>query len=141
MAVEIPAIVKTVITVAPALKDIQLISGLIVALSTTNPINDADALSLLQKDIDQLKKTRQKLRDQNNKRVIKISDAMDCVENNVNGKLLLKMGQAIVNVLSGNAADVGSLIIDGINACFLEKALPQSSRRQRTTYRYAKREI
>jgi hypothetical protein len=127
---EIPPIVRTLVTLAPALARVPILRGLIIALNGVKPINDKQVLEELQAAKDKLKKVRTKLADDNNKYVIKVSEAMKCVEDNVSGKLLAGLGRAIIATLSGKAQDLGTEIIDPINRCMIEKRLRQDTPRK-----------
>jgi hypothetical protein len=127
---EVPAIVRTLITVAPALKNVPLLGKIIVALQGVKPINETKVLEELQAAKDKLRKQRKKLADDNNKYVIKVSEAMQCVEKNVDGALLAKIGRAVIDVLTGNPQDLGTEIIDPINRCMLENRLRQDTPRK-----------
>lgn len=136
----VPAIVEASVAVAPALRTLQLSRGLVVPLKPIQ-INEAKTQEQLQRAKDTQKQTRKRLRERYNKNVIKVKDAMECCENAIDGKLILQFGRAIVSTLTGNADDLGSLLLDKINACMIEKMLRQDSARERTTYRYSKRAI
>lgn len=143
MAVEtlVPTIVRAATTVAPALKDVRILRGFVAPLQGSG-FSEATAVQELQAAINKRVKTRRKLRDQMKKRVLKVSDAMDCVENNVgNGKIALSFGRALVDVLAGGTGGNIELLLDAVNKCLIEHALPQTAKRKRVTYRYAKREI
>lgn len=127
---EIPEIVKITTTMIPALQNIRLIRGLIIPLSSAGEMNQAKALEELQSELDKKKKTRQKLRDRQNIHVIKIKDAMQCVENSLNATVLLKFGKGILNVITGRSVEGGlDLLYDEINQCMLQKALQQKNKK------------
>jgi hypothetical protein len=112
---EIPPIVRTIVTLAPSIANLPLIRGLIIGLSGVKQINEKKVLEELQAAKDKLRKQRKKLADDNNKYVIKVSEAMKCVESNVDGALLAKVGRAIIATLSGSPQDLGTEIMDPIN--------------------------
>jgi hypothetical protein len=126
---EIPPIVRTIVTLAPSIANLPLIRGLIIGLSGVKQINEKKVLEELQAAKDKLRKQRKKLADDNNKYVIKVSEAMKCVESNVDGALLAKVGRAIIATLSGSPQDLGTEIMDPINKCMMEKRLRQDTPR------------
>jgi hypothetical protein len=126
---EVPAIIRTLVTLAPALRNVPLLGRLIVALQGVKPISETKVLEELQAAKDKLRKERKKLADDNNKYVIKVSEAMQCVEKNVDGALLSKIGKAVIDVLTGNPQDLGTEIMDPINKCMLENRLRQDTPR------------
>jgi hypothetical protein len=127
---EVPALVRTLITLAPALANVPILGRVIIALSAVKPINEKKVLEELQAAKDKLRKQRKKLADDNNKYVIKVSDAMQCVEKNIDGALLRKIGSSIIDVLTGSPKDLGTEIIDPINKCMLEERLRQDTPRK-----------
>lgn len=79
------------------------------------------------------------------KKVVKVSDAIDCVDEHLRDPdNLLALARMIVaeitKMSSGSLPDLSNFIMD-IAKCIREKALRQDSKRKRITYRYAKREI
>jgi hypothetical protein len=132
---EVPILIRTLVTLAPALANLPILRGVIIALSGVKPINEKKVLEELQAAKDKLRKTRKKLADDNNKYVIKVSEAMKCVEENIDGALLKKIGSTIIDVLTGSPKDLGTEIIDPINRCMMENRLRQDTPRhgQKTT--------
>lgn len=101
-------------------------------------------------------KTRKKVKvglKDDNKRVLKLSDAVECVESVLNGKDTGKfirdaIGSAFTQFLSPSGLnqnyDVDSwqdFIAKPITDCMRKKVLPQTSKRKSVTYTYSKREI
>jgi hypothetical protein len=130
LVVEVPPLIRTLVTLAPALRNLPVLGKLIVALSGVKQINDKQVLEELQAAKDKLRKQRKKLADDNNKYVIKVSEAMKCVENNIDGALLKKIGSTIIDVLTGSPKDLGTEIIDPINKCMMENRLRQDTPRK-----------
>jgi hypothetical protein len=127
---EVPPLIRTLVTLAPALKNVPILGRVIIALSGVKPIDGAKELEELQAAKDKLRKQRKKLADDNNKYVIKVSEAMKCVEKNIDGAMLSKIGRSIIDVLSGNPQDLGTEIIDPINKCMMEERLRQDTPRK-----------
>jgi len=135
---EIPAIVKTVTTLAPALRTVPVLRGVIVALNKV-PSNEHEALEKLEADANKKKEERRKLKRKNNKHVIKVSDAMDCVEKYAyDGKIALDFGKALISVITsgvtGTSTDLGDIMFGRISGCMIGKALQQRNKRRRGTY-------
>ncbi len=135
---EIPAIVRTVVELAPQLKNVQFLRGLIVPLSKV-PSNEHQALENLEADARKKKEERRKLKKKQNKHVIKVSDAMDCVEKYVyDGNVALDFGKALVSVITsgvtGSQTDLGDIMFGRISGCMIGKALQQKNKRRRGEY-------
>lgn len=83
------------------------------------------------------RKTR-KIKD--TKFVVSLDAAIKCVEDAINDKTLSRLGvlKLAAQLVSTSG---GSPIGDKIIECLRSKVLPQTAKRKRTTYRYAKREI
>ncbi len=129
--VEIVApIVEAALIVAPELIDVPVLGRVLLALTGGHPLNEHKALEDLQRSVDDQKKTRQKVRDRLGHRVIKVSDALKCVDDTLmSGNVLLLLGKAIVKNISGGQTDVGVLQYDPIQRCMIQKMLSQSSKR------------
>jgi hypothetical protein len=135
---EIPAIVRTVVDLAPALKEVPILRGLIVPLMKV-PGNDTQELENYLSAVDKRKKQRQKTRTKNARYVIKISDAMQCVEDTVmSGQIAIQFGKALVTNITGKTSGVsaGDGLYDQILQCMLKKRLQQKNKR--SWGRYAK---
>jgi hypothetical protein len=141
---EIPSVVKTVVELAPALKNIQLIRGLIIPLSKV-PSNETEALEKLQADANKKKEERRKLKKKQNKRVIKVSDAMECVEKYAyDGKIALDFGKALISVITsgitGTQTDLGDIMFGRMSGCMIGKALQQNNKRRSGEFKKKKPE-
>lgn len=133
---EIPEIVKITTTMIPALRNVQLIRGLVIPLSSTGDMNQAKALEQYQSEVDKKKRVRQKLRDDLNKRVIKVKDALQCVEDTLgSGAIGISFAKSLLNVINplktpGSATDMMDLLYGPIQECMIKKALTQTQKRK-----------
>jgi hypothetical protein len=130
---EIPEIIKVAKTFLPWLAKLALV-GKIIQLTGVGEMDENKALEQLQRAADNQKKVRQKVRDELNKRVIKVKDALDCVEKSVfDPKNILKLGKGILATIVGKGA-TGSfvdIIYAEIEACMKSKMLKQENKRTR----------
>jgi hypothetical protein len=121
----------------PQIGRIKLPSGSVISLAAlaTQTMHD-----YARNRIQNSAKQKTKKEDEDNKRVLKLNDAIDCVEETFTPeKVWIIFNQMIEVIVSGEDIDLD--IANPIIACFRANLLPQSSRRKRVTYRYAKREI
>lgn len=142
MAVEfvVEEAVETAITFAPWLTDIPVLGRILLLFAPGggNDLRAQEALQAAAKKNEQKRKTRIQ---KNARYVLKASDAMQCVEDNLNnGAILLAIGKGMLNVVAGrvggNAVD---LLEDKIFSCIESKVLAQDSKRVRTEEVYYKR--
>jgi hypothetical protein len=132
---EIPEIVKVTTSFVPALQNVKLIRGLLVPLHNTGQFNETKALEELQGQRDKNKKEREKLRQKNNIHVIKISDAMKCVEDNLyEGKAAIAFAKALLSTITGKGQDFGDVMFQKISQCMIDKALQQKNKRSLGKY-------
>lgn len=132
---EIPELVKITTTMIPALKEIRLIRGLIVPLQNAGTMNESRAIEFYNNEKAKNQEQRTRMKRDHNKKVIKISDAMQCVEDHVfDGRLALVFGKALLNVISGRAVDAGDILWGRISGCMIGKALQQDNARRRGEY-------
>jgi hypothetical protein len=125
---EIPEIVKFV---APVLRSIPLL-GRVIPLFQAGEFNEAKTLEQLQAQADKNKNTRQKLKDDTNKRVIKVRDALECVEKVCfDGRILIRIGKALLATIAGRSENLGDIMFGEIADCMLSKALQQDNRRRK----------
>jgi hypothetical protein len=123
-------LVEAALVIAPELVDIPVLGRVLLALSGAKPLDDTKAIEQLQRQEEEAKKTRQKVRDRLGHRVIKVSDALDCVEKTLfDGRLLLLLGKAIIKTIAGTSTQVGSLQYDPIAQCMIQKMLSQSGKK------------
>lgn len=129
---EIPEIVRITTTMIPALKDIKLIRGLIVPLQGAGIMNETKAVEAYDSQKKKNQEQRTRLKKKHNKQVIKISDAMQCVEDHCfDGKLALAFGKALMNTITGTKVDAGDILWGKISGCMIGKALQQKNQRRR----------
>jgi hypothetical protein len=120
-------LVEAALIIAPELLEIPVLGRILSGLAGAKPMNEAEALAKMQESLDQQKKTRQKVRDRLGHRVIKVSDALKCAEDTIfDGKLILRIGKAIIKNLAGTPTDSGVLMYDPIEQCMIQKMLTQS---------------
>lgn len=141
MAVEraLPALVPIIIRLFPGLTNIRLVRGLLIPLKSVDPSSETElARNLARKlKLDE----REKFRD--TAHVVRVSDVKECYEETMkDGGLMLtflkSLCQTLVDAKAKNAAEaVGNKLM----TCVRDKALTQTAKRKRTTYRYSKREI
>lgn len=132
---EIPEIVKVATSFVPALQNVKLIRGLIVPLQNTGQFNETKALEELLSQRDKNTKERAKLKKKNNVHVIKISDAMTCVEQNLyDGKAAIAFAKALLSTITGKGEDFGDVMFQKIAQCMVDKALQQKNKRSLGKY-------
>lgn len=127
-------LVETALTFAPWLVDVPVL-GRICLLLSPHGGNDLKALEELQRQADQKKTDRKTRVDQNARYVLKASDAMKCVEENIcNGGVLLALGKAILNTLAGKGgAAAPDILTEKIFVCIESKTLRQDTPRRKLT--------
>src|SRR3954462_7568765 len=127
----IPEILKVATTMVPALRTVPIVRGLIVPLSQTGNMNETKALEQYDASRDKNKKEREKVRNKNNKHVIKVKDALQCVEDSLgSGKIGLAFAKALLSVITAGAGaskDMIDIIYGPIQDCMLKKALSQKN--------------
>jgi len=129
---EIPEIVKVTTTMIPALQNVRLIRGLIIPLQGAGSMNETKAIEAYEATKRKSQEQRTKLKQKYKKNVIKISDAMQCVEDHCfDGKLALVFGKALLDVVTGGKADAGDILFGRIAGCMVGKALQQKNKRRR----------
>lgn len=124
---------------APVLLELPVVGRLLAPFFQT-PGTETKAVENLQKAADRQKDTRQKRKDDNNKYVIKVKDAMQCVEDHLgDGKLLWTLVKSLAHTVIGRTQIGPDVIMDEIFLCLEENALRQDTPRVRRTVRYSKR--
>lgn len=124
--------VETALEFVPTLLEVPVLGRILVALGFGHPQDATKALEELQKAADAEKKTRQKERDRHARYVLKASDALKCLEDNMmDGQILLDIGKGIVNTVLGKGATAGTpdLIYRRIADCIIEHELRQDTPR------------
>jgi hypothetical protein len=133
LVVEIPEIVKIATSFLPGLKNLPVL-GKIIPLFSAGEMNEAKVMEQLEADANKSAKVRTKLKDDNNKRVIKVKDALECVENGLSAKLSLAFLKGAMQVIVGTKANAFDTLWDPIARCMIEKALQQDNRRSKGKY-------
>ncbi len=88
---------EAAITFAPWLIDVPVLGRILLVLSPGGG-NEIKAMEELQKQAEKKKSDRKTLQDRNARYVLKASDAMKCVEDNLmSGGVLLAIGRSIIN--------------------------------------------
>jgi len=135
---EIPELVKIATTFLPALARIPVL-GKVIPLFSTGQMNETKALEQLQSEIDKKKQQREQTKKQYNKRVIKLNDAMSCVESQLmNPTVLLDAGKAILSTIAtgligtGGTKSLSEILVERVWQCMIRKMLSQSSERTET---------
>jgi len=133
----IPEVVEITTTMIPALRAVPLVRGLVVALQSDAPMNELKASEAYEAEGKKRQEQRNKLKKKFNKHVIKISDALQCVENNVfNGKIAIAFAKALLSTITkGPAAQTTpDAMFDLIAKCMVEKRLQQKNKRSKGKY-------
>jgi hypothetical protein len=131
--VSLAEIAATAIELFPQLLRIPLIGRLLSAFRQ-NPYNEHQAIEALQGASDRNRETRTRLKRENNKHVIKVSDAMQCVEDQLaDGRLAWTLFRSLGRTLIGlEGADAAEATMTAIFDCFVRKKLTQSRPRTST---------
>lgn len=123
---------------APVLGRISVAAGTIIGLA---PLAEF-AEQKLKDGIKAGLKKRTKRKSKDNSTVLKVKDAIDCVENiSRDPRLLLRTAKEIVAIFTGEPRTIVNVLVDEIAECIRSKALIQTAPRKRLTYRYSKRAI
>lgn len=133
---EIPEVVKVATSFIPALRNVRFIRGLIVPMADVDQFNEIKALEEYNNERKKNQDKRTKLKKANNKHVIKISDALTCVESSCfDASFLIAIGKAlmsgITSGITGSQVTAGDLMFEKISKCMLEKMLQQKNKRRR----------
>jgi hypothetical protein len=132
----IPEVAGGALVIMPELANIPVIGRLLVIAAGAG-ITDTQAIEKLQEQANKKKTDRKTRRDRNNRYVLKASDAMQCVENNLmDGTLLLSVVKGLANVLLGRADAAPDIILDKIWTCIEEHVLRQDTPRVKHTGTY-----
>jgi hypothetical protein len=123
-------IVETAVTFLPGLLEVPVLGRILIALGFGHG-NDTQAIEQLQELADKKKTDRKTRRERNNRYVLKASDAMQCVEDNLmDGQILFAFGKGILNALvRGGSQDAADIILDKIWTCIEENTLRQDTAR------------
>ncbi len=126
---EIPQVIKTAVTLIPALAKIPGLGKLIVVLNKV-PQSDTQALEKLQSDNDKKKKEREKTVKENARYVIKVSEAMKCVNSKFDdANLVLDFVKSLIDLVTGGSQTMTDALRERILHCMLENRLRQDTPR------------
>lgn len=131
IAEEIALLAEAALLIAPELVEVPLLGRLLVNFAHGSG-GETAALEKLQEQQRELeRRTRERIR-RNAKRVIKASDAMKCVEDNLNaGRGAINFAKNVVKVIRGLPTD--PLVQNEIFDCIESKLLGQGSKRTYVT--------
>jgi hypothetical protein len=129
LVTEIPEIVKVATTLFPGLRSLPLI-GKIIPLFQAGEWNEAKTIEQLEADARKDTDERTKLKRENNKHVIKVSDALQCVEEGLNGKVAVSFLRAACSVILGGKGNAFNTLWDPISRCIVANALRQDTVRK-----------
>lgn len=137
-------ILPALIRLCPELIEGTVTRGKIVALKDVDPMNEAEALRKLARKL----RVRQRENFRDSAHVIKVSDAIKCLEtvNDKNKTFFLQFAKwAAKNLIGTGGGDLDrgpmQTYLDECAECFRDKCLKQTAPRSRVTYRYSKRAI
>lgn len=127
----IPEAVEAAILLFPELVDIPIAGRILIAIAGKHP-GEPNPVEELQKVADK-KKTDRKTRIEHNARyVIKASEAMKCVEENLmNGQVLTSFLKGLVNAILGRTSggSAPDILVEKIFTCIEEHVLRQDTPR------------
>ena len=133
----VPA-VETALTFAPWLVDVPVL-GRILLLLAPGGGNDFKAIEELQRLANKRKTERATRIAKQARYVLKASDAMQCVEENLmNGSFLLSIGKALLNTVAGGLGPTSALelLTNRVFECIEEHTLKQTNRRRKKKETY-----
>lgn len=123
-------IVETALTFVPALLDVPVLGRILIALGFGKIPSDTRAMEELERNANKKKSERATRRERNNRYVIKASDAMQCVEDNImSPQFALAFVKGVANMLIGREALPGDILVDKIWTCIEENVLRQDTPR------------
>lgn len=130
---EIPDVVKLLRSVAPSLGKVPLLGKIISFIDV--PQDDTQWVEEMRKASEQGKRTRRRQRDENNRYVVKVSDALDCVEKHLyDPKTAWNFIKGVVSGLAeGKGASGFSKIGDAVSECIIAASLRQDTPRTKVT--------
>jgi hypothetical protein len=126
---EIPNVLKLAKTVLPTIGKVPVLGRIVSLLQV--PDNEAEYLEVLKRESDKAKRTRKRKRDENNRYVIKVSDALQCVEDNFyDPKTAWTFVKGLLSGLAEGKGKTGfSALGDAVSECIIENALRQDTPR------------
>jgi len=123
---------ESALVIAPALADVPILGRVIVALAGAHPLTETQAMEQMQKSLDAEKKLRQKELDDNNRYVVKVSDAIKCTQDHLlTPRIILDFGRGLFNALAGKQVDAGfaQIVYGKIRDCIISHSLRQDTPR------------
>jgi hypothetical protein len=126
--VEIPEIIKVATTLIPGLATVPIL-GKIIPLLSSGTMDEFKAFEQYEAEKEKSTARRTKLKKENNRYVIKVSEAMTCVEVQLDGKLSLAFLKAAIKTILGGKGNAFDTLFDPIAQCMVEKALQQKNAR------------
>jgi hypothetical protein len=135
---EIPEVIRTALILMPELANVPVLGRIAVLLAGTHQLDDTHPLEQFDKAREADKAVRERERDENSRYVIKVSEALKCVDKGLfDSKLLLAFLKGLINILLGKSQSADALMYDQIKQCILENRLRQDTPRVfSTTGRY-----
>lgn len=131
-------ILRGIKSFAPVVGRISIATGTVIGLLPLAELAEQEMIQRIKNGLK--KKTKREKTD--NQKVVKVKDAIDCVEDHIRDPaVLLRTAKEIVHLFAGEPRTIINVLTDEIASCIREHALKQTSPRQRITYRYAKRAI
>ena len=131
-------IVRIALSFVPDLLDVPVLGRIIQSLYPGGG-NDFEALTQIQRKAAEKQQERKTRIEKQARYVLKASDAMKCVEDNLmSGGFLLAMGKGILNWALGRAAGASApdVLCDKIFDCIESKTLKQTGKRKKKAEPY-----
>jgi len=129
MATEIPQIIRTAADLVPALRSIPALGRTVIFLNRI-PRDDTKALEELRRAGDKKKKEREKEARDNGRYVLKVSEAIKCVDAHAyDPRIILDFVRAVGSTLIGGTTSGFDPMRNRIVQCLKEKALRQDTPR------------
>jgi hypothetical protein len=131
IAEEVALLAEAALIIAPELAEIPVLGRLLV-IAARRSGGEIEAMEKLQAQAKELERQTRDRIQRNAKRVIKASDAMRCVQDNLSaGRGAINFAKNVVKVIRGLPAE--PLVENEIFACIEAKLLGQKSKRTRVT--------
>lgn len=123
-------LVETALTFAPWLLDVPVLGRILRLIAPTGG-DESHAIQELIKLANEKKADRKTRTDKNGRYVLKASEAMKCVDTNLNeGAVFFALGRAFLNRVAGKGLDTApDILTDKIFTCIESKVLKQTSKR------------
>jgi hypothetical protein len=135
---EIPVILRSAVLLFPELLEIPILGRVFVVFGVKGPTTDTEAMEQLQRDINTRVKTKTDIKAKNSRYVIKVSEAMKCVDKTLDSpSVLLSVIKSIARMFSGSSAGFTDQMSTDIYRCLEENRLRQDTPRVFSkTFRY-----